>query len=61
MKTLKELIVPKAKEVVVEEVVETVKEKKVDIAMVVLGVGLAIFGLGLLLRKPATPVTIVRM
>lgn len=50
---VKQAIVPKAKEVVVEEVVETTKKQGPNIALICLGIGLAIFGIGLLAKKPS--------
>lgn len=51
--TIKQAIAPKVKEVVVEEVVETTKKQTPNIALICLGIGLAIFGIGLLAKKPS--------
>lgn len=51
--SIKQAIVPKAKEVVVEEVTETAKRQTPNIALICLGIGLAIFGIGLLAKKPS--------
>lgn len=65
IQTIKDKVTDKTKQVVIEEVketaIDTVKKNKVNVGMVCLGIGLAIFGIGLMVRRPVSPVTIVRL